>query len=87
MAIYFLDSSALVKRYICETGSNWVCNLFNPSLGNQFFIAAIAGVEIVSAITRRAKMEPLMLQIRSLSVISLSKISKPNIRLLKFQIK
>lgn len=55
MAIYFLDSSALVKRYIRETGSNWVCNLFNPSLGNQFFIAAIAGVEIVSAITRRAK--------------------------------
>lgn len=58
MAIYFLDSSALVKRYISETGSNWVCNLFDPSLGNQFFIAAIAaiaGVEIVSAITRREK--------------------------------
>ncbi len=55
MAIYFLDSSALVKRYIRETGSNWVCNLFDPSLGNQFFIAAIAGVEIVYAITRRAK--------------------------------
>ena len=55
MAIYFLDSSALVKRYMSETGSNWVCNLFDPSLGNQFFIAAIAGVEIVSAITRRAK--------------------------------
>ena len=55
MAIYFLDSSALVKRYIRETGSNWVCTLFDPSLGNQVFIAAIAGVEIVSAITRRAK--------------------------------
>ena len=38
-----------------QTGSNWVCNLFAPSLGNQFFIAAIAGVEIISAITRRAK--------------------------------
>ena len=55
MTIYFLDSSALVKRYINETGSHWVCNLFDPSLGNQFFIAAISGVEIVSAITRRAK--------------------------------
>jgi len=40
MAIYFLDSSALVKRYISETGSNWVYDLFAPSLGNQFFIAA-----------------------------------------------
>ena len=46
---------ALVKRYIRETGSNWVCDLFDPNLGNQFFIAAIADVEIVSAITRRAK--------------------------------
>ncbi|MGA1132610.1 MAG: type II toxin-antitoxin system VapC family toxin [Prochlorotrichaceae cyanobacterium] len=55
MAIYFLDSSALVKRYISETGSSWVCNLFDPTLDNQFFVAAIAGVEIVSAITRRAK--------------------------------
>lgn len=55
MAIYFLDSSALVKRYVSEKGSNWICNLFDPSLGNQFFVAAIAGVEIVSAITRRAK--------------------------------
>ena len=55
MAIYFLDSSALVKRYINETGSDWVCNLFDPRLGNQFFVAAIAGVEIVSAITRRSK--------------------------------
>ena len=55
MAIYFLDSSALVKRYIRETGSNWMCNLFDSSLGNQFFIAAITGVEIISAITRRAK--------------------------------
>jgi len=53
--IYFLDSSALVKRYVSETGSNWVCSFFDPGLGHQFFIAAIAGVEIISAITRRAK--------------------------------
>jgi uncharacterized protein len=55
MAIYFLDSSALVKRYIREQGSTWICNLFEPPLDNQFFLAAIAGVEIISAITRRAK--------------------------------
>lgn len=55
MAIYFLDSSALVKRYVSEIGSTWVCSLFDPSLGHQFFIAAIGGVEIISAITRKAK--------------------------------
>lgn len=46
MAIYFLDSSALVKRYISETGSTWVVELFNPVLDNAFFVAAI---------TRRAR--------------------------------
>ncbi len=24
MALYFFDSSALVKRYVCEPGSIWV---------------------------------------------------------------
>lgn len=55
MAIYFLDSSALVKRYINETGSAWVLGLFTPTLSNDFFVAAITGVEIVAAITRRAR--------------------------------
>jgi len=27
MAVYFIDSSALVKRYINEIGSLWVLNL------------------------------------------------------------
>ncbi|AFZ18778.1 type II toxin-antitoxin system VapC family toxin [Allocoleopsis franciscana] len=55
MAIYFLDSSALVKRYISETGSAWVLGLFDPTLDNEFFVAAITGVEIVAAITRRTR--------------------------------
>jgi len=55
MAIYFLDSSALVKRYISETGSDWVLGLFEPTLDNEFFVAAITGVEIVAATTRRAR--------------------------------
>ncbi|MGH2415129.1 MAG: type II toxin-antitoxin system VapC family toxin [Microcystaceae cyanobacterium] len=55
MAIYFIDSSALVKRYVSETGSAWVLGLFAPELNNEVFIAAIAAVEIVAAITRRAR--------------------------------
>ncbi|BAY29707.1 hypothetical protein NIES2107_15510 [Nostoc carneum NIES-2107] len=55
MAIYFIDSSALVKRYIRETGSSWVLSLFDPSLNNEVFIAAITGVEIIAAITRRSR--------------------------------
>ena len=55
MAVYFLDSSALVKRYIRETGTDWVASLFSPDFGNDCFVAAIAGVEIIAAITRRAR--------------------------------
>jgi hypothetical protein len=34
MAFYYVDSSALVKRYILETGSEWVLSLFDPRLNN-----------------------------------------------------
>lgn len=51
----YLDSSALVKCYISETGSTWVSGMFDPALNNEIFIAAITPVEIVAAITRRAR--------------------------------
>ena len=55
MADYYFDSSALIKRYVNEAGSTWVCGLFDLSLGHEAFIAAITPVEIVAAITRRAR--------------------------------
>jgi hypothetical protein len=55
VAVYFVDSSALVKRYISETGSTWVLSLFDSALNNDILIATITGVEIVAAITRRAR--------------------------------
>lgn len=55
MAIYFMDSSALIKRYISETGSAWVLGLFDLALDHEIFIAAITGVEIIAAVTRRSR--------------------------------
>jgi uncharacterized protein len=55
MAVYFVDSSALVKRYIHEIGSAWVLNLFNPTLNSEILMAAITSFEIVAAITRRMR--------------------------------
>jgi len=55
VVVYFVDSSALVKRYVSETGSMWVSDLFAPKLDNEVLIAAITGVEIVAAIARRAR--------------------------------
>jgi predicted nucleic acid-binding protein len=55
MAVYFFDSSAIVKRYVNETGSNFVENLANLKKGNLILLARITQVEIASAIARRLK--------------------------------
>jgi len=55
MNAYFLDSSALVKRYIKETGTIWTIGLFKHAKANRIYLARICFVEVVSAITRRAR--------------------------------
>jgi predicted nucleic acid-binding protein len=55
VASYYVDSSALVKRYVAETGSAWLSGLVTPTAGNDIYIVRITTVEIVSAITRRAR--------------------------------
>ena len=54
MAGYFVDSSALVKRYVNETGSVWLSGLVAPAAGNDIYIARITTVEVLAAVTRRA---------------------------------
>ena len=53
MAAYFVDSSALVKRYVQEDGTAWVRGLTHYRTGNQIFLARITIVEVKSAIARR----------------------------------
>ena len=55
MAVYFVDSSAVVKRYVNETGSVWLSDLISPAAGNDIYLARITTVEVVSALTRRAR--------------------------------
>jgi predicted nucleic acid-binding protein len=55
MSAFFCDSSAIVKRYIAETGSAWLLITTNPTSGNSVYVARIAFVEVISAITRREK--------------------------------
>jgi predicted nucleic acid-binding protein len=57
VAVYFLDSSAVVKRYIRETGTAWIVSISAPTAGNELFIASVTGVEVVSAVARRRKGE------------------------------
>ncbi len=55
MALIFMDSSAVVKRYVQETGSVWVSGLFTAAPANEITVVALTGVEVVAAITRRVR--------------------------------
>jgi uncharacterized protein len=50
---YFVDSSALVKRYVRETGTAWVRGITRRRSSTDIFIALITAVEVTSAIARR----------------------------------
>lgn len=55
MAAYFFDSSALVKRYVREAGTDWVRKLTHRRSGHLIFVAGITAVEVTSAIARRRR--------------------------------
>jgi predicted nucleic acid-binding protein len=52
VGVYYFDTSALVKRYVAETGTAWVQGIIDSATGNDIFVAKIAGPEAVSAFVR-----------------------------------
>ncbi|MDA1192364.1 MAG: type II toxin-antitoxin system VapC family toxin [Candidatus Poribacteria bacterium] len=55
MADYFIDSSAFVKYYVEESGSDRVKAILDPAAGNEIYIANITTVEVVAALNRCAR--------------------------------
>jgi predicted nucleic acid-binding protein len=55
VAVYFLDSSAIVKQFVSEIGSAWVTGLLDPSAGHRINLASLTGIEVVAALTRRGR--------------------------------
>lgn len=55
MAVFFFDTSALIKRHVNESGSVWVRSLTKAKAGHTIFIARITAVEVFAAITRRQR--------------------------------
>lgn len=55
MASYFLDSSALVKAYIDEPGSQRVHGIFSTEPPPEIYIAHITHVEVIAALARRSR--------------------------------
>ncbi|MBM3237364.1 type II toxin-antitoxin system VapC family toxin [Candidatus Poribacteria bacterium] len=54
--IYFGDSSALVKRYIRETGTPWVKEILHRSRRSERLITKVTGAEIAAALARKQRM-------------------------------
>jgi predicted nucleic acid-binding protein len=52
---YYLDSSALVKRYVAEVGTPWVIDLCTADVGHTIYTVRISGAEIVAALFLRAR--------------------------------
>jgi len=60
VAVYFFDTSALVKRHVLEVGSSWVESITDPAARHTIFIARITGVEMIAAITKRVRKGEIM---------------------------
>jgi predicted nucleic acid-binding protein len=66
---YFLDSSALVKRYVDEVGSEWVRGITDSSTQHTIVIAEIGIVEVAAAFAARFRAHaPLNLSIQERSL-------------------
>ncbi len=55
MTHYFLDTSALVKRYVNEMGTAWVHLLHDPQAGHTRWLVQMTAVEATAAVFRRAR--------------------------------
>lgn len=55
MGAYFLDTSALIKRYVTEIGSEWTTSLCEPLTGNTIIISQTTLTEAVASFCRKAR--------------------------------
>jgi uncharacterized protein len=55
VAVYCIDSSALVKRYVSEVGTTFVTTITDPAAGHRTYVARITGVEVIAALARRSR--------------------------------
>ncbi len=55
MSALYVDTSALIKRYMTESGSNWIKTLLNPANGNVIIVCDLTAVEVFSTLARRQR--------------------------------
>ena len=52
MSTHYLDASAIVKRYLQESGSRWVAELWRRAEDSGLYSTALVDVEVVCALSR-----------------------------------
>lgn len=60
MTVYYLDSSALVKRYAAEPGSPWIQSIVATGPRGTIFTSIATQVEVVAAIVRRTRSQQIV---------------------------
>lgn len=55
MPAFFLDTSALAKRYVVETGSGRITSLTDPASGSTCWLSSVTPVELLASLYRRAR--------------------------------
>jgi hypothetical protein len=55
VSTFFLDTSALVKRYALEIGTDWVASICDPASGHTVLVAEITLVEVAAALAAKAR--------------------------------
>ena len=55
MSTFFVDTSALGRRYLSEIGSAWVLGWIEPPFGNIAVIAELTTVEMLAVFARRQR--------------------------------
>jgi predicted nucleic acid-binding protein len=55
MAVYYLDTSALVKRYAQEPGTAWILSLTDVVAEHDVYTVRVTGPEMIAALFRKAR--------------------------------
>ncbi len=55
MPVYYLDTSALIKRYVQEKGTIWVTAITDRGAGNDLSTVSLTGPEMIATFFRKAR--------------------------------
>ncbi len=81
MTVAYLDTSALIKQYLAERGSDWIRSLLSISQPSQVFTSHLTIVEATCALARRRREETLSCEdyLRALEALDYDMVYRYNI--------